>query len=150
MIREQENGAAFRGAVGVDRLIQVKRRDLYIVVEYQHDGLGAANADQYPGVLQSKPFSRGELQVLGRDETVVKASYQLHPLWSLAGVWIWNLNDRSALVSPSFAYSLSDDASLTGGLFLGLGDDEATAARTVPSEYGLAGTTAFASLSWFF
>ncbi len=150
VIREQENGAAFRGAVGVDRLIQVKRRDLYIVVEYQHDGLGAANADQYPGVLQSKPFSRGELQVLGRDETVVQASYQLQPLWSLDGVWIWNLNDRSALISPSVTYSVSDNASLIGGAFLGIGADEVTAARPVPSEYGLAGTTAFASLSWFF
>ena len=150
VIREQEDGAAFRGTVGVDRLSQVKQRDLYVVGEYQHDSLGAASVDQYPGVLQSNPFSRGELQVLGRDETVVQASYQLQPLWSLAGVWIWNLNDRSALISPSFAYSLSDDSSITGGVFLGIGDNEVTATRLVPSEYGLAGTTAFVSLNWFF
>ena len=97
VIREQEDGAAFRGTVGVDRLTQVKQRDLYVIVEYQHDGLGAASVSEYPVVRRSKPFSRGELQVLGRDETVVQASYQLRPLWSLAGVWIWNLNDRSAL-----------------------------------------------------
>ena len=81
---------------------------------------------------------------------MVQASYQLHPLWGLDGVWIWNLNDRSALISPSLAHSLSDDASLTGGVFISIGDDEVTATRPVPSEYGLAGTTAFASLSWFF
>ena len=150
VVREQEDGAAFRGTVGVDRLVQVDERDLYVIVEYQHDGLGAASVDEYPAVRRSKPFSRGELQVLGRDETVVQASYQVHPLWSLDSVWIWNLNDRSALISPSFAYSLSDDASLTGGVFIGIGDDEVTATRPVPSEYGLAGTTAFASLSWFF
>ena len=150
VIREQEDGAAFRGTVGVDRLTQVSARDLYIVVEYQHDGFGAASVDQYPAVLQSDPFSRGELQILGRDETVVQASYQLHPLWSFAGVWLWNLHDRSALISPSFAYSLSDESSITGGVFLGIGDDEVTATRLVPSEYGPAGTTAFVSLSWFF
>jgi len=150
VFREQEGGAVFRGTVGVDHLAQVKQRDLYVIVEYQRDGLGAASVDAYPGVVQSDPFSRGELQVLGRDETVVQASYQLQPLWSLAGVWIWNLNDRSALISPSFAYSLSDDASITGGVFLGIGSDQVTARRPVPSEYGLAGTTAFVSLSRFF
>ena len=150
VIREQADGAAFRGTVGVDRLTQVKQRDLYVIVEYQHDGLGGANADQYLEILQSDTFNRGELQVLGRDETVVHASYSLHPLWSVTGLWIWNLGDRSALISPSFAYSLSDDSSITGGVFLGIGDDEVTAARPVPSEYGLAGTIAFVSLSRFF
>jgi len=150
VIREQEAGAVFRGTVGVDHLTQVNQRDLYVVVEYQRDGLGAACVDDYAGILQSNPFRRGELQVLGRDEAVVQASYQLRPLLSLAGVWIWNLNDRSALVSPSLAYSLSDDTAITGGVFLGIGNDEATATRLVPSEYGVAGTTAFVSLSWFF
>ena len=150
VFREQEDGAVFRGTVGVDHLSRVNERDLYVVIEYQRDGLGAAGVDEYPGVLRSNPFSRGELQVLGQDETVVQASYQLRPLWSLAGVWIWNLNDRSALLSPSVAYSLSDDASITGGVFLGIGSDRVTAIRPVPSEYGLAGTTAFVSLSRFF
>jgi hypothetical protein len=150
VIREQEDGAVLRGTVGVDHLSQVKRRDLYVIVEYQRDGLAASGVDQYPAVLHSNPFSRGELQVLGRDETVVQVSYQLQPLWSLASVWIWNLNDRSALIAPSVAYSLSDESSITGGVFLGIGDDEVTATRLVPSEYGPAGTSAFVSLSWFF
>jgi hypothetical protein len=65
-------------------------------------------------------------------------------------VWIVNLNDRSSLISPSVAYSLSDEAAITGGLFLGMGDSDVTATRAVPSEHGPAGTTAFVSLSWFF
>lgn len=150
VIREQHDGPAFRGTIGVDRLSQVKQRDLYVVVEYQRDGLGAGRVDQYPRVLQSNSFSRGELQVLGRDETAAQVSYQLRPLWSLSGVWIVNLNDRSSLISPSVAYSLSDEAAITGGLFLGMGDSDVTATRAVPSEHGPAGTTAFVSLSWFF
>lgn len=150
VLREQQGRTAFRGTVGVDRLSQVKQRDLYVIVEYQRDGLGAANVEQYLGVLQSDTFRRGEHQVLGRDETVVQVSYQLRPLWSLGGLWIWNLNDRSALISPSVAYSLSDDSALTGGVYLGVGNDEVTVTRLVPSEYGPAGTVAFASLSWYF
>jgi hypothetical protein len=65
-------------------------------------------------------------------------------------LWLWNLNDKSALLSPSFAYSAGDDVSLTGGLFFGLGDGALTPTQPVPSEFGLASNTGFLSLSWFF
>ncbi len=150
VVRKQDAGTAFRGTVGVDHLSRLNGRDLYLIAEYQRDGLGAANVDQYPAVLQSDTFRRGEHQVVGQDETVVQASYQLHPLWNFSGLWIWNLNDRSSLLSPSFVYSAGNNASLTGGVFFGIGSDEITPTRLLPSEYGLAGKTAFLSLSWFF
>ena len=149
VVRSLQNGVVFRGTLGLDRQVQIQRRDLFLIVEYQRDGLGAAGPDEYLDVLRSRTFFRGEHQVLGRDETVVQASYQIHPLWNLSGLWLWNLNDRSALVSPSFAYSASDEASIAGGVFLGFGDDESTLGRPLPSEYGLSGVTAFVSLSWF-
>ena len=150
VLREQEDALAFRGTIGVDHLRQLNGRDLYLIVEYQRDGLGAAGPEEYLAVLQSDAFRRGEHQVLGRDESVVQASYQLHPLWSLAGLWIWNLNDRSALISPSFAYSASDEVSVSGAVFVGTGDGEITPTQPLPSEYGPLGTKAFVSLSWFF
>lgn len=150
VVRDQDAGGTFRGAVGVDRLSQVAGRDLYFIAEYQRDGLGAADANRYPVVLESSPFLRGELQVLGRDEALVQLSYQLHPLWNLSALWIWNLNDRSALISPSFAYSAGNNASITGGIFLGTGSSEVAGTPALPSEYGLSGKTAFFSLSWFF
>ncbi len=149
-IREVVNRAVFRGTIGVDRLFRVSGRDLYLLAEYQHDGLAASSADEYVEVLRSEPFARGELQVLGRDETVLQASYQVHPLWSVAGLWLWNLNDRSALLSPSVAYSASDETAILGGVLVGIGDDRLTAERPLPSEYGLSGTTAYLSVSWFF
>jgi hypothetical protein len=123
---------------------------VYIIIEYQHDGLGASNPNEYLDIFQSDPFLRGEHQVLGRDEAVFQGSYQIHPLWSLAGLGLWNLNDKSFLISPSFAYSASDDSTISGGLFFGFGDDEVTSARPLPSEYGLAGTTLYFSVSMFF
>ena len=150
VVRELDDSVVFRGTAGVDRLFQVGGRDLILVAEYQRDGLGAATSDEYLDVVFSDPFRRGELQAFGRDETALQLSYQLHPLWNVAGLWLWNLNDRSALLFPSLAYSLSNEASLTGGVFFGLGADESTLARPLPSEYGLSGTTAYVSLSWFF
>jgi hypothetical protein len=150
VVRETEEDAVVRGTFGVDHLTQLNGRDLYLIAEYQRDGLGASTVEGYPEVLASDTFIRGEHQVLGRDETVVQASYQLRPLWSLNGVWIWNLNDHSSLISPSFVYSAGSNASLTGGAFFGVGYDEITSTGALPSEYGLAGKTAYLSLSWFF
>ena len=112
--------------------------------------MGATGADEYLGILLADSFARGEYQVIGRDETVLQATVQLHPLWSLAGLWLWNLNDRSVLISPTVAYSFSNEASIAAGILVGIGDNESSADRPLPSEYGLSGFTAYLSASWFF
>lgn len=150
VLRDVSGDAVFRGTLGVDHQFRPYDRDLYLVVEYQHDGLGAASEEDYGALFETDPFLRGELQVLGRDETAVQASYQIHPLWSLAALGLWNLRDGSFLLSPSFAYSLSNEASATGGVFFGFGDEAVTPATPLPSEYGAIGITAYVSLSVFF
>lgn len=150
VVRQQDPGTVFRGTLGVDHLSQIRGRDLYFIAEYQRDGLGSSDAGKYPDLFASKTYLRGEHQVLGRDETFVQASYQFHPLWSTSGLWILNLNDRSSLISPSFAYSAGSNTSIAGGIFFGSGSDEITLTRPLPSEYGLAGKTAYLALSLFF
>ncbi len=88
--------------------------------------------------------------MLGQNEAVFQVSYQLDPLWSLAALGLWNVNDGSFLLSPSFSRSLSNEASVTGGVFFGFGDDMATTLEPLPSEYGTFGTTAYLSFSLFF
>ena len=150
VLRRLDDALVFRGTLGVDRLLQVGGNDLTVLAEYQRDGLGTADPGEYVDLLESDTFLRGEHLVLGRDEAVVQASYQLHPLWSVAGLWLWNLNDRSAILGPSVAYSAGNDAAIAAGVFLGIGADERTDDVPLPSEYGLAGVTGFISLSWFF
>ena len=140
----------FRGTLGLDRRLQLGGRDLTLAVEYQRDDLGAATPDEYAATLTSKTLVRGEHQVLGRDETVFQAAYQLHPLWNLSGISLWNLNDHSATLGANVGHSAGDDTTATVGVFLGLGDDGATVARPLPSEYGSAGLTGYLSLSWYF
>jgi len=150
VLREVDGQVVFRGTLGIDRIVQLGGRDLFLVAEYQRDNLAAAGPDGYLTLVQSAPFRRGEFQVLGRDETAIQASYQVHPLWAVAGLWLVNLNDGSALISPSVSYSASNDVSVGAGLYFGMGDDEITPLRPVPSEYGLAGQTGYISLAWFF
>lgn len=150
VLRKLPDRVVLRGTLGLDRQLQVGGRDLTLAAEYQRDGLGADGPDAYLATLGSATFLRGEHQVLGRDEAVVRASYQVHPLWSLSSLVLWNLNDLSATMGPSVAHSASNDVAVVTGAFLGLGDDDATAARPLPSEYGLAGLFVYLSLSWYF
>ncbi len=149
-LRRINGKVVLRSTMGIDRRLAISNRDLYLVVEYQHDGLGAASPAEYSSVLESNLFARGELQVLGRDETAAQVQYQLHPLWSLSMLWLWNLNDRSALLAPSFTYSASNEVTIMGGLFKGFGDEPPGAPGQPVSEYGALGATAYLSVSLFF
>jgi len=151
VIREVGENLVGRAAVGLDRaFFLADGRAVSVGSEYQRDGLGAAAPEDYHDILQSHAFRRGELQVLGRDELAANASIQLNPLWTLAGLVLWNLNDNSRLVAPSLAYSAGDETAISGGVYFGFGDDEITLTRPLPSEYGLAAATGFVSVSWFF
>ena len=86
----------------------------------------------------------------GRDEAAVQASYQVHPLLSVAGLWLWNLNDGSAVAAPSFSWSAGDETSVAGGVFFGVGADTAAPGQLLASEYGLLSAVGYLSLTWFF
>ena len=150
VVRSRHDGVVFRGTVGFDHFRQLRGRDFQVSIEYQRDGLGVADPLDYQNVLVSDTFRRGDHQVLGRDETVVTTNYQLNPLWSLSGLWLWNLNDHSALVSPNISYSAGDEVTISGGVFLGIGDGQDLKSHAFLSEYGSKAATAFLSLQWFF
>ncbi len=149
VIRRAEGGTVVRLAIGVDRSFPLAGRDLYVVVEYQRDGFGAAGASELPALLSSAPFRRGELIVLGRDTAALQASYRLHPLWTADALFLWNLGDPSALIAPGLTYSLSGEATLRGGLFVGAGD-ERTDTGLPGSEFGAVPLIAYVSLTAFF
>lgn len=170
-------GTAFRGeaemrwpddvlrfSIGADRSFQLAGRDLYLVFEYQRDGYGATDPDDYLGVLLSAPYRRGELQVIGRNETALQASWQATPLLTTDLLTMWNMNDGSLLLSPAASYSLSNEAYIRGGFFFGIGASErriippplmpdppgAPISSTPGSEFGIVPSTVYISLTAFF
>ena len=149
-LRDEDGDFAVRGTAGVDTRFGVWGRDMYVVFEYQHDDFGASGADELEGVVLSTPFARGELQVLSADVTVWQASYQVHPLLSTQLLVLWSLNDLSALFTPGLTYSLTEEATAQGGLFVGVGKDRVTPGDLLPSEFGLVPTTVYASIALFF
>ena len=146
---DSAGGLVVRGAVGLDRRVTLAGRDLYGVIEYQHDGFGTASVAGLPATALSRPAQRAELQALGRDEAAVQLTYQLHPLVGLELLALWNLRDGSGLVAPAAALSLSDEVTARGGLFLAVGP--AGPSPLAPaSEYGPLPAGAYLAVSAFF
>jgi hypothetical protein len=148
-LRREGETTVVRVAAGADRSFEIAGRTLYLLAEYQHDGFGAAGASDLPGVLGSAPYRRGELQVLGRDEVMAQATYQIHPLVRLEALSLWNLGDASALLGPAMAYDPLENLGLRLGAFVGLGAGR-TAAGLPGSEYGAVPTAGYLSASYFF
>ncbi|HEU4536104.1 MAG TPA: hypothetical protein VFS00_18395, partial [Polyangiaceae bacterium] len=71
-------------------------RDLYAVVELQHDGFGAADANEILAVLGSEPYRRGEMQALGRDELAAHAPSVPPDAWA----WMHRLGRLRTRVRP--------------------------------------------------
>ncbi len=152
-VREHGSSVALRGAVGVDRTFAVAGRDLYLVVDVQHDGFGAASAGRLLAAAASRAFSQGEMQVLGRDVGAVQLSYALHPLVSASGLVLGNLRDGSFMASPGLSWSTSESVSVRAGAYFGVGEGGVAvdgAPFWLGSEFGALPRVAFGSLSWFF
>lgn len=146
--RDTAGRAVVRAALGVDRRFSLLGRDLYAVVEYQHDPLAASRPSELAAAAISPAATRQELQVLGQDEVAAQGSYQVQPLISAELLALWNLRDGSALVSPALSISLTNEMNLRVGAFLPTG---AGTSPTGPrSEYGLLPISAYLALSTFF
>ncbi len=142
-------GAVARGALGLDRRFSLAGRDLYVVAEAQVDGLGTTETSQLLAVASSKPFVRGEMQVLGRYEALVDGSWQVHPLLAVDVLAMANLLDGSTLWAPGLSWSATASATVRAGMFVGAGAGTSTPVR-LGSEYGSVPGLGYAAISWFF
>jgi hypothetical protein len=149
VVIRSDDDAVVRATIGVDRSFVVAGRNLYLVVEYQRDGFGAASSEEFIGVLTSDAAQNGLMQVFGRDEVVLQGSLQLTPLVSADALVIWNLNDPSALFVPGISYSAGNEVAVRGGVYLGAGA-EMSEDGLPASEFGITPTTAYVAVTWFF
>lgn len=157
-VRNEPGETVWRAAVGADRNFVLAGRDLYVAVEYQYDGFGAASgSDLLPTVL-SVPYIRGELQVLGQHEAALQAMWQASPLLALEWLTLWSLSDGSVLLSPAASLSLSNELTGRAGMYLGFGS-ETTSTPSIPgapvtelpaSEYGIVPASLYLSVTAYF
>lgn len=119
--RRIDDRTVVRASAGLDRTFPVAGREAYLVIEYQHDGLGAATPDDLLAVATSRARTRGEMQVLGRDVGALQLSYQIHPLLSASSLVLASVRDGSFLLAPGLGYSATESVSVRFGAFVGVG-----------------------------
>jgi hypothetical protein len=144
------DSSVVRGAVGVDRRVSMAGKDLYVALEYQHDGFGAASRSALPAVALSVPAQRGELQVLGQDVAAVNTTFQWHPLVSLELLLLGDLRDGSAIAAPAVSWAAASNLTLRGGVYLAAGRRARPARSGIGSEFGELPATGYLSASLFF
>ena len=151
-VRDLDDRHVVRGTIGMDRTFPVAGRDLYLVIEYQRDGLGATSPEGLLTTAQSRAFTQGEMQVLGRDVAALQLSYPVHPLVSASALYLGSLRDGSFLVSPGLGYSVSESLALRLGAYFGAGEEPVLdgAMLSLGSEFGALPRVLFVSLNWFF
>jgi hypothetical protein len=125
-----------------------------LVLEYLYNGPGSDQPEEYLQVLNSAPLQEGLTYLLGKHYLMLAPSYEIHPLATLQGLAILNLQDESALVRPTLDLSLSDNLSLQLFWTLHKGEGPQVINPLLPvipkSEFGLRGDSGGLFCKWFF
>jgi len=125
---------------------------LVLLGQYLYNGPGSNEPADYLQVAQSAPLNEGLTFLSGRHYLLLAPSYEVHPLATLQGLVIWNLQDDSFLTRPLIDLSLSDNLALQLFWSFNVGE-KPRAAFPLPvprSEFGLFGDSGGMFLSWYF
>jgi hypothetical protein len=108
----------FRVSAGADYTFT---SELSGFAEYHFSSAGAARPADYLSLPGTVPFRDGAVYLLGRHYLSLGSTWQITPLLPFTGLVIANLGDGSVVLAPSLDYSLSENADLGAGAYLGIG-----------------------------
>lgn len=126
-----------------------------LIAQYLYNGPGVDNPGDYPKALVSSPVQEGLTALLGQHYLIAAPSYEPHPLATIRGLLIYNLEDRSALIRPTLDLSLADNLSLQLFWSWYTGQKPKTGSAGLPdiklrSEFGMRGDNGGLLLKWYF
>ncbi|MEA3362789.1 MAG: hypothetical protein U9Q61_05900 [Thermodesulfobacteriota bacterium] len=127
---------------------------LVLLGEYLFNGVGSDNPNEYPLVATSAPITEGLSFLLARHYLLLGPSYQFHPLVTVNGLLIYNIEDHSSLIRPQLAISLADNLQLDLFWAITTGKKSQlhplTQLPVIHSEFGSAGDSGGLLLRWYF
>jgi len=100
-----------RGVVGAD----LRYNTISVSAELYAQTLGARDPKNYLSTFGSERFARGELFLAGQLYGAVMASWQVMPMLTPGISVMANVLDQSVLISPSLAWSVSDEVDVSVG-----------------------------------
>jgi len=125
---------------------------LILLTEYLYNGTGVGNPEDYGEVIDSASFREGLSFLAGRHYLLTGPSYEVHPLLTVSGLLIWNLEDDSFFLRPLGEYSLSDNLILQAFWNFSEGREpkKVFGFPVLRSEFGSAGDSGGIFLKYFF
>ncbi len=126
---------------------------MILLAEYLYNGAGARHPTDYIAAAASAAFREGLTFLLGQQYLLLGPSWEIHPLATLSGLLIRNLEDDSTLLRPQIQLSLGDNLSLDLFYSLNFGRKPRTLAPSISilqSEFGAAGDSGGLLLRWYF
>lgn len=136
----------FRLSIGADYSFTSR---LYGFIEYHFNGAGTGNSADYFSAASETAFTEGAVYLLARHYISPGVSFEITPLLSFGSQLLFNIEDGSALLSPSLEWSVSQNVYAGLSAFIGLGEESPDPERP-ENEFGLYTDTYFASLSFYF
>lgn len=131
-----------------------------IMGELYYQSVGKSMPEEYLDFMGSERYARRELWLLGQAYGSLSWGQQLTSMTSGSIATIVNINDGSMMLMPSISVSVSDEVSLVGGGYMGIGEEPKNTTATelvllgiepkLNSEFGLMGTTGFVQLKAYF
>jgi hypothetical protein len=122
---------------------------LYAFTEYHFNGAGAGTPSDYLNTVNEKAFTDGAVYLLARHYITPGLSFEITPLLIFSSQLLINMEDVSALLSPSIEWSVSQNIYAGLSAFIGIGSVSSDSERP-DNEFGLYTDTYFASLSFYF
>lgn len=146
--------AYFRTSIGLDYSLS---STTYGFVEYHFSSAGKTRPESYSELLGSAASKDGSVYLFGKHYVSVGATYQISPLVPFMGLAIFNLSDRSLMLSPILEYNIAENIYLGGGAYIGLGKNPESLPTLLPgkvvlmhSEFGAYPDMVFTSFRLYF
>lgn len=139
-------GSTWRWSAGLDRMMSPT---VVLTAELAWNGFGVRDPSLYPALAASKRVQRGQLNALGRRHAGVALDWEFHPLWHLHQSVLLNIDEPSALWTPSLRWSVANEVEVIFGAQAPFGPG-ASPDGTPRSEFGVVPASVFAGIKCYF
>ena len=107
-----------RASIGLDYNLNPKT---YGFLEYHFNSAGKNQPEDYTSLFDSPAYQDGSVYLMGKHYLNIGSTYQLSALIPVTGLLIFNLSDRSLILSPFLEYNIAENIYLAAGAYIGLG-----------------------------
>lgn len=152
--KKQKEKNYFRGSIGLDYNLNSKT---YGFLEYHFNSAGKNQPEDYTSLFDLSAYQDGSVYFMGKHYLNVGSIYQLSALMPVTGLLIFNLSDRSLILSPILEYNIAENIYLAAGAYIGLGknpeivlDSLASHPLLLRSEFGTYPDLLFTSFRFYF